>query len=111
MKNKVIETKIYRGIINKLYEKQTNGIYLGDAHNFAQELSKLVSIELLSKQQRLIFDNLPDETKEGCSCKELSIKTNIDSKNISSQLRQMMDKTLLIGFISEGKNKKYYKYK
>lgn len=111
MKNKIIETKIYRGIISKLYEKETNGLYLGDAHNLAQELSKLVSIELLSKQQRLIFDSLPEEGKDGVSCKDLSIKTKIASKNISSQIRQMMDKTLLIGFISEGKNKKYFKYK
>ncbi|MDM1294291.1 hypothetical protein HX021_08265 [Sphingobacterium sp. N143] len=104
----MIENKIYHAIILRLEELEHKGAYNGNAHHLAQDLSKMVAIELLSKQQRQIYDELESSPYCAVDAKYLSYATGLDSKNIASQIRQIQTKSNLIGIKKEGKNFKYY---
>lgn len=93
MKKAPIENKIYAAIIGACEEKEANKSYRGNGHHLAQELTNLVSIGLLPKQQRIIYDALDTIGK---TSKQLSMELGISSKNVSSQLKQMYESTLLI---------------
>ncbi|TDQ79543.1 hypothetical protein [Sphingobacterium yanglingense] len=105
----MIENKVYAAIILRLEELEHKGAYNGNAHHLAQDLAKMVSIELLSKQQRFIYDNLDDGRFCAVDAKYLDYATGLGTKNISSQIQQIQKKTNLIGIIKNGKNFKYYK--
>jgi hypothetical protein len=106
MKNPPIENKIYISIIGFCEDKESNGQYKGNGHHLAQKLSTLVASGLLPNQQRLIFESL---TETPIRVSEISRKLNIPSKHVSSQLNQIYNSTLLIGFNKNGRIKYWYK--
>jgi len=102
-----IENKIYASLISECEHLEFNDKYHGHGHHLAQKLTTLVSIGILSKQKKIIFDAL---TKEPQTVKEIFQKTGIPSKNISSQLKQMYDNTSLIHFkMKNARIKLWYK--
>lgn len=105
----MIENKIYSAIILRLEELEHKGAYNGNAHHLAQDLSKMIAIELLSKQQRFIYDELDKYRETAVTGKYLAYATGLDTKNIASQIQQIQKKTNLIGIVKEGKSFKYYK--
>lgn len=61
------------------------------------------------KQLKSIIDNIPKGINNATTCKEISIKTGLLTKNISSQIKQIQDKNPNLKSISiNNKNKKYY---
>lgn len=70
------------------------------------EVCKQATVATLSKQQRFIYDELDPHIP--VDCKYLSFATGIDTKNISSQIKQIQSKTNLIGVV-KGKKHKYFK--
>lgn len=101
-----IENKLYQAINPIISDLETYGIYKGNSHHLSQKLSFVISISLLSKQQRLLFDCLNTNPK---SAKSISQESGIASKNVSSILNEIYNKTLLIGFERKGKLKYYFK--
>lgn len=101
-----IENKIYASIIGICEGREHQGSYRGNGHHLAQELAVAVSIGLLPNQQRKLYDCL---TKDYKSTKEISKETGIPSKNVSSQMRQMYEATLLIHKEQSGKLIKWRK--
>ena len=97
-----IENKIYASIIGLCEEKQNNGMYIGNSHHFAQDLTVMVSAGILPKTQKKIYDVL---TKTPQSTKEIANKVKMNTKTVSAQLKQIYDKTLLV--LSKNKNKRY----
>jgi DNA-binding CsgD family transcriptional regulator len=99
-----IENKIYASIIGacELLENKS----IGNGHHLAQRLTELVSIGLLPKEQKKIYDIL---TYDPQTTTEIADKLGMSTKIVSTQLAQMNRKTLLIytGIIS----KKRYWYK
>ncbi|OOG19150.1 hypothetical protein BWD42_04160 [Sphingobacterium sp. CZ-UAM] len=104
----MVENKVYHAIILRLEELEHKGAYKGNAHHLAQDLSKMVAIELLSSQQRKIYDELDKTPFCAVDAKYLSDATGLNSKNIASQIKQIQSKSNLIGIIKAGKNCKYY---
>lgn len=73
-------------------------------------LCRKITVTMLSKQQRQIYDELDKYEFCAVDVKYLSHATGLDSKNISSQLNQMSKNTNLIGVVkSINKKFKYYK--
>jgi hypothetical protein len=101
-KQSPIENRIYASIIELCEEKESNGTYIGNGHHLAQNLCVKISEALLPKQQMEIYAvmSLNPQTS-----KEIGIKCNLPSKNVSTQLKQMYDNTLLISFKNKGRIK------
>lgn len=101
MKKQQIENKIFASIISYCEEMEANEIYRGNGHHLAQRLTQMVSIGILPKQQRKIYNAL---TKEPQSTKEIAEKVGMTTRLVSSQLRQMSNGTQLI--FSKTKNER-----
>ncbi|MGJ1499645.1 hypothetical protein ACR79R_20195 [Sphingobacterium spiritivorum] len=104
-----MESKLYTAIFNHLEGLNQRCIINGDVISISKELTKIVAIEMLSKQQRKIYDQLPDSDSSAVYLSFISNLTGLGSKNISSQIKNIQSKFNLIGVIKEGKNFKYYK--
>lgn len=102
-----IENKIYKSIIGICEEKEHEGIYRGNGHHFAQQLTKLVSISLLPPEKQKIYLVLSKD--EYLSTAEVSTKVGMSSKNTSSLLIQLYNTTNLISCINKGKLKYWVK--
>lgn len=101
-----IENKIYASIIGLCEEKENEGSYLGNGHHLAQVLCVKISEGLLPKQQKLIYDAMTGIPQ---TSKEIGVKCNLASKNVSTQLKQMYDSTLLIASKNKGRIKLWYR--
>lgn len=76
-----------------------------DGKELAEKIFKLSC----PKQIKVIIDNIPKGINNAITSKEISVKTGLETKNISSQIKQIQDKNNRIKSISvNGKNKKYY---
>ena len=67
MKNKVIENVIYKSIIGHCEEMESQYVYRGNGHHFAQRLTTFISVGLLPKEKKKIYDvltDIPQLTKE-----------------------------------------------
>lgn len=107
MKNKSpIENKIYASIIGLCEEKENNGSYRGNGHHLAQDLCVKISQGLLATQQKAIYDAMSIVPQ---TSKEIGAKCNLASKNVSTQLKQMYDSTLLIGSKNKGRIKLWFR--
>lgn len=106
-----IDDKIYLSIISYCDELENKGIYKGNSHELVKKLSLLVTISLLSKQQRIIYDVL--NAYYPLTTKEIALKCCLESKNVSTQLNQIFKQTSLIRFnILKGKKfKSWFKEK
>lgn len=102
-----IENLIYAGMINILEDLEHRGIYNGNGHHLAQKLTSNVSYALLPRQQKIIFDALSEQAYK--STGQLAKEIELPSKNVSSQLRQIYESTLLISFKQNGKLKEWKK--
>lgn len=69
---------------------------------------KQATVYTLPKQQRLIYDSL--DFNIAVDCAYLSYAIGLETKNISSQIKQIQKTTNLIGVIKEGNKNKYFKY-
>jgi len=77
-----------------------------DGHHLAQIIVAKLEIELLSEQQRLIYNNL---TSIPIRTGDLSKKVNLDSKNVSSILCSLYKEIPSVNFKMKGKNKLWYR--
>lgn len=102
-----IENKIYASIIGLCEELESKKTYKGNGHHLAQKLTVKISEGLLPKQQKAIYDVM---TKTPMTSNDIGKKCNLSSKTISSQLKQIYETTLLIGFKSNGRFKLWFKY-
>jgi len=98
--------KIYRGLIAICEKREHDGAYHGNGHHLAQELTTSVLIELLPRNQRLLFDAL---TQTHQTAKQLSEKTGFDTKTVSSMLRAINKEGTLVTSKKEGP--KIFSYK
>lgn len=101
MANKLIENSIYDAIIAHCEDMEAAGSYKGNGHHLAQRLTNMVSIGLLPKNKRKIYDALtivPQLTKD------IAEKVGMPPKTVSAQLKQMQKNTLLVH--SKVKNKR-----
>lgn len=103
-KKRPIENNIYASIIGYCEGRERKPV--GNGHHMAQDLTTLVAIGLLPKQQRKVFDCL---TKTESNCKEISLQCGISSKQVSSILIQIYSRTLLVHFKRKGRIKLWYK--
>lgn len=101
-----IENKLYEAINTILSDLESHGVYRGNSHHLTQKITHAVSVSLLSKQQKELYDCLTTRPK---SAKEISLESGIPSKNVSSVLNEIYNKTLLLSFNRVGKLKYYYK--
>ncbi len=88
-----IENKIYASLISICETMEHDGVYKGNGHHLAQTLTQQVSIALLPKEKRLIFDVLT--TKPQCT-RDIAKKVNRNTSDVSAQLKSIQDNTLLI---------------
>ena len=105
-RKELIENVIYRSIIGLCEKKEHEGMYRGNGHHLAQELTKAVSEGMLPKQKKMIYDAM-----NGAPMKTIEIakKVNLPSKNVSAQLKQMEKETLLVHFKKQGRFTLWYK--
>lgn len=92
MEHQTVENKIYNSILVECENIRSSlvGIH---PEALAFKMAIVVSIALLPKQQRKIFDVL---TREYQTTKEIAKKVNMDSRVVSTQLKQLEQKTILI---------------
>ena len=88
-----IENKIYASIISICEDMEVKKIYKGNGHHLAQKLTAMVSASILPKEQKKIYDVL---TKEPQTTKQIADKVNLNTRVVSSQLKQMQDSTLIV---------------
>ncbi len=88
-----IENAVYASIIETCQALEYDEIVIINGHHFAQKLSTLVVIGLLPKEQRKIFDVLTNKPQ---TTREIAKKLNMTTKIVSTQLKQIQDKTLLV---------------
>lgn len=100
------ENRIYAAVASICEDRESIGAYRGNGHHLAQEITKAVSIALLSKQQRKIYDAL---NGTGLQTKEIAKLTGIPSKNVSTQLIQMSESTLLVSSKRKGRLRIWHK--
>lgn len=93
MKKSPIENKIYTSIISTCEEIMPDGAFKGSGDYLAKKLTKLVSIGLLAKVQKKIYDALTEEPQ---TAREISAKTKKSTKFVSAQLKYMQDNTTLV---------------
>ncbi|GEM_PF-6373236 len=105
---KKLEYKVFGSVFQKLTDLENSGLLKCDAKMLAEDISKQVAINFLSKQQYQIYSELDKHRATAVTTKYLSFATGLDSKSISSQLRQIIAKCDLIGIVKGGKNFKYY---
>lgn len=101
-----IENKIYKSIIGLCEQKENKGIYKGNGHHLAQEISVKVSECLLMGKQAKIYEALD---KEPTPVKDIANKCKMTSNIVSAQLHQIYNSTLLIHFKKNKKNKLWYR--
>jgi len=77
----MIENKIYASIIVYCEKLEAKGIYRGNGHHLAQRLTAMV------------YDALCEVPR---STKDIAKDVNMNTKIVSSQLRQMCDNTTLV---------------
>jgi len=110
MKNKkpsqLIENKIYAAVAPITEEREASGAYRGNGHHLAQDITKAVSIALLSPNRRKVYDAL---TSVPTRVKDISKIIGRSSRTISSELVVMNKETLLVSFKQEGRFKLWYK--
>jgi hypothetical protein len=107
MSTQILENVIYKSIIGHCEELESDRRYIGNGHHLAQELTKLVSIGLLPKEKRKIYDAL---TSKPQLTKEIAAKVDMPSKTVSAQLQQMYSTTLLVHFkVKNERRKMWYK--
>lgn len=106
-RKKIIESKVYMSIIGLCEEKEHKGTYKGNGHHLAQELCIKVSEGLLPRQQKKIYAALSQEPK---TSKEIGMACRLNSRVVSSQLRQINDSTSLISSKNKGRIKLWYRY-
>lgn len=105
MKRKpIIENKVYAAIIG--YCEGREGKPVGNGHHMAQDLCTLVSIGLLSKQQRKVFDALTTQPQK---VKDISTTSGLPSKVVSSLLCVMDKTSLLVHFKKDRRFKLWHK--
>lgn len=104
MKNKPIENIIYAAVCPICEDRENGGSYKGNGHHLAQEITKAVSIALLPKAQRALYDALKSTPK---STREIATEVGMPSKTVSSVLYQMQQKTLLVHSTRKGKLKSW----
>jgi biotin operon repressor len=88
-----IENEVYASIIGSCQALEYEGPIRINGHHLAQKLTKEIVIGLLPKEQRKIYDVL---TTEFQTTKEIAIKVGMSTKIVSTQLKQIKDKTLLV---------------
>lgn len=88
-----IENRIYKAIIRECEEMEHNGNYRGNGHHLAQRLTQMVSAAILSPQQTKVYNALQNEPQR---TREIGAKCGLSSKQVSSQLIQMSQSTLLV---------------
>lgn len=97
------ESKFVLELSEKLYS-------YGLTQDQISEVCKQASVATLSKQQRQIYEELPNRKFMAVDAKYLSYATGLDTKNISSQIKQIQEKTNLVGVDKSGKKFRYFKY-
>ena len=89
----MIENKIYASIIVYCEKLEAKGIYRGNGHHLAQRLTAMVSAGILPSCKKKIYDALCEVPR---STKDIAKDVNMNTKIVSSQLRQMCDNTTLV---------------
>ena len=102
----MVENKIYSAIIGELELRESEGTLRCNGHHLAQKLTKLVSVSLLPSQQLLIYNALSHTYQ---TAKEISTKTGLPTKIISSQIKLIQKKSLLVSTKKINKNNSYAK--
>lgn len=102
-----IENRINKSIIEYCKSKEGRVIINGD--NLAKNLSSMVTLGLLTDQQKKIYDCLLVDIPK--DIKTISKETKIDTVQIANQLRVINKTTQLINFKIEYKKKLWFKYK
>lgn len=106
MKTYPIENRILASIIEYCNSLENKEVINGN--NLAKNLTSMVSIGLLTTQQKLIYDALSENAKDA---KFISRETKVPERQVLTQLKQIYTRTQLISFKKEGKIKTWYKYK
>lgn len=106
MKPKKINQKIFNSIVDICKEFTDNTNKKKSPDYLAKKISVRVSEELLSKQQKKIYKTL---TSNAAPVSMIAKKCKIESKHVSAQLQQMQQRTNLISFKKEGKNKLWHR--
>ena len=100
------DNKIYAGLIAICEKREQDGIYSGNGHHLAQELTVSVLVELLPKKQRKLYDCL---TKTYQTARQLAEKTGFETKVVSAMLRAINKEGTLV--LSNTKDPKMFSYK
>jgi DNA-binding NarL/FixJ family response regulator len=100
-----IENKIYAALIGHCEEMESKDVYRGNGHHLAQRLASMVSVGLLPKEQRKIYDVL---TVEPQTTKEISEKVKKPTKTVSAHLKQIYDSTMLVHFKNKNTRRKLW---
>lgn len=93
-------------VYNRCMEQSMSGEYLHNPLALSNKIVKDVAIELLSDQRRIIYNSLINEPK---STKVISQEVGLDSKSVSTQLREIYNTTNLIAFTKKGRLFSWYK--
>lgn len=97
---------IYSSIVGLCEEKEREGIYKGSGQQFAQEITKRISVALLPPGYRKIYNTLTESLK---GTGEIAEELKMESKNVSTMLLMMHRNTTLI--LLEKHTKKGYRWK
>jgi hypothetical protein len=107
MAKQKVENAIYTSIVSECKRLENKKKYRGSGKKLAQKLSFMVSVALLPKQQRDIYEVLTIEPK---TANQISSKLKLTSKLVSAQLNQMQKNTSLISSKQKDKkNKLWYR--
>ena len=98
-----IENKIYASIILHCEEMENERTYRGNGHHLAQRLSKMVAEGLLTRQEKKIYDCLPESGK--MRARDIAKQIGMSTKMVSSILHRIGEKTLLVHSTSENKRR------
>ena len=104
-KKTIVENRVYDAISSYFQDLQQAG-KLDNGEMIARQISTKVAEGLLPKQQKKIYSKL---SESAVPVKEIAKKCRLSSKLVSAQLKQIHDRTMLVQFKREGRNKLWHK--
>lgn len=105
-RSSIIENSIYAALIGECETMENVGTYKGNGHHLAQRLTQQVSAGLLKGQQAKIYGVL---TTTPQSTNDIAKATGLNTKIVSTQLRQINEKSLLIATTKTGRRRAWAK--
>jgi len=104
-KKTIVENRVYDAISSYIQDLQEAG-KIDNGEIMARKISTKVAEGLLPKQQKKIYSKL---SEAAAPVKDIAKKCRLSSKLVSAQLKQIHDRTMLVQFKLDGRNKLWHK--